>query len=198
MNKISRRNALKSGLVIASSAAAGYYFAQSSIQTTEAMEHGEPQFRIFLEGSREIYGVSVEKYDVEFNLNRITAERITESETSDPNLLIGQVLSYSRRGGDEVPAPNSYEVEMELGYVDIERMLNQQIYHDETVRKLLSQAEQMYWVRINPWILVGNLGRTAAFILAPIALGYLDDLGRSINQDVYPVFKAWFLEKLDR
>lgn len=190
---ISRRNAMKGGIVMVSTAAA-YCVAQSSFRMTEAAAQQQPQYSLFLQGSSEFYGVSVGVYRPDVAVQYMDQE-IASFGRFGAEGMIGRLLSYSRLRGEQFPEQGDREVERELSKSDT--ILSQPIYNGQTTRDLLERADELFWVRENPWILVGIIRGAYKLIIAPLAGAFLYEMGRNIGQDVYPEAKAWFLELIE-
>lgn len=192
---ISRRSAMKGGLVTVSTAAA-YCVAQSSLLITEAAAQQQPQYNLFVKGSSNFYGVSVGIYSPDVELQYMDRED-TSLDEFEAEELIGRLLSYSRLRGGRFPQVQGREVERELGKSQV--ILSQPIYDGQTTRDLLEQAStvnELFWAKENPWFLAGTI-RNGLLIIAPLAVGFLEEMGSYIAQEFAPYAKAWFLELIN-
>ena len=113
--------------------------------------------------------------------------------------MIGRLLSHSRLRGRQFPEEEDGEVERELS--KSRAILSQPIYNEQTTGDLLEQAreqaDELLWVRENPWFLVGLIRGGYRLIIAPLAGAFLNEMGRSVARDIYPEAKAWFLELIE-
>ena len=187
---ISRRNAMKGGLVMVSTAAA-YGVVKSPVRITEAAAQPQGQYSLFLKGSSEFYGVSVAIYAPDVVLQY--EDQATESVvSSSAEAMVARLLSHSRLRGERFPDETDDEVQRELDKSLV--ILGHAIYNDQTTGDLLKQAKNLSWVRENPWFLLGVLPRGYMLVIVPLAGIVLDELVRGVVRDGYAEAKAWFLE----
>ena len=186
MKPISRRSAIKSGLVVA--AATSSPAVQSAFHIPDAMAQQTFPPKLFVQGSPDFFGINVNVYHPDVQLPG--EEQLKEVTQNDSQLLIGGLLDVSRNRGDG--SPINWHGNDDLIWQKSERILAQKMYNDQTVAGLLSES-QLFWWEENPVILVG-VAPYAKFAIASLTGAFFATLGANLADDMYAMGKAFFLE----
>ena len=188
MKPVSRRTAIKGGLFVTTAAA--YQIVPTAFVARDAAAHPTPEGNLYVQGSRDYFGVSVSVYEPNVVQHIPTNANRTIVSSSDWRNLIGGLLTVSLNNGDWNPEQGSND-DIILAKSSI--ILDQPVIDNMTTRQFLEESSEIYWMRQNPVSLVG-VGRAFVVVVSPLAIGFLDEIGRLLAHDVYPRAKAWFLE----